>query len=147
MHIHRLGMQPPPETTTIISGGAATPRDCHSSIISGGAATPRDCHIVNAAPFPNPRTMAEGIQANIGLAGGGIRAPPCFWPIGDGTPMDPCGPSQANGRHGGWVARWSKVSAMVQGLAPGSPLPPPPPSPFPLPIGPSVWMPIGPSVL
>ena len=103
MHIHRLGVPPPPETATIIYGGAATPRDCHSSIISGGAATPRDCHIVNAAPFPNPWTMAEGIQANIGLAGGGIRVPPRFWPMGNGTPMDPCGPAHANGAmEDGW---------------------------------------------
>ena len=141
MHIHRLGVPPPPETATIIYGGAATPRDCHSSIISGGAATPRDCHIVNAAPFPNPWTMAEGIQANIGLAGGGIRVPPRFWPMGNGTPMDPCGPSQANG------TPWRMGGQMAQGFSHGRRVGsgfPPPPSP--LPIGPSVWMPIGPSV-
>ena len=80
--------------------------------------------------------MADGIQANIGLAGGGIRVPPRFWIHVDHP--------RQTARHGGWVARRSKVSAMVQGLAPGSPPLLPPPSP--LPIGPSVWMPIGPSV-
>ena len=70
---------------------------------------------------------------------------PCGrWHSGAASLLDPCGPSQANGTP--WRMGGQTEQGFSHGPRVGSGFPPLLPPPSPLPIGPSVWMPIGPSV-